>query len=65
MPKRKDEGNKLELVRLPYSFKFHKTFNGHCAEWLEVIEIMCNDIVGNYTKKEDQWMTAAFGTQEK
>jgi hypothetical protein len=65
MPKRKDEGNKLKLVRLPYRFKFHKTFSGLYAEWLEVIEIMCNEILGNYTKKEDQLMTAAFGTHEK
>jgi hypothetical protein len=65
MPKKKDEGKKFELVRLPYRFKFQKTFSGPCAEWLEVIEAMCNDIIGNYTKKEDQLMTAAFGTQEK
>jgi hypothetical protein len=26
---------------------------------------MCNDILGNYTKKEDQLMTAAFGTRPK
>jgi hypothetical protein len=65
MPKRKGEGNKLELVRLPYCFKFHKTFSDPCAEWLEVIETMCNEILGNYTKKEDQSMTAAFGTREK
>jgi hypothetical protein len=26
---------------------------------------MCNEILGNYTKKEDQLMTAAFGTQPK
>jgi hypothetical protein len=32
---------------------------------LEVIEITCNEILGNYTKKEDQLMTAAFGTREK
>ena len=25
---------------------------------------MCNEILGNYTKKEDQLMTAAFGTRE-
>jgi hypothetical protein len=53
MPKRKGEGNKLELVRLPYRFKFQNTFSGPCAEWLEVIETMCNEILGNYTKKED------------
>jgi hypothetical protein len=65
MPKRKDEGSKLELVRLPYRFKCHKTFDGPCSEWLEVIKPMCNDILGNYTKKEDQLMSAAFGTREK
>jgi hypothetical protein len=30
-----------------------------------MIETMCNEILGNYTKKEDQLMTAAFGTQSK
>jgi hypothetical protein len=30
-----------------------------------MIEVMCNEILGNYTKKEDQLMTAAFGTRPK
>jgi hypothetical protein len=30
-----------------------------------MIETMCNKNLGNYTKKEDQLMTAAFGTQPK
>jgi hypothetical protein len=65
MPKRKDEGEKFELVRLPYRFKFQNTFSGPCAEWLEIIETMCNEILGNYTKKKDQWMTTAFDTRKK
>jgi hypothetical protein len=28
-----------------------------------MIETMCNEILGNYTKKEDQLMTATFGTR--
>jgi hypothetical protein len=28
-------------------------------------ETMCNEILGNYTKKEDQLMTAAFSTRPK
>jgi hypothetical protein len=32
---------------------------------LEMIETMCNEILGDYTKKEDQLMTAAFGTRPK
>ena len=65
MPKKKDGGKKHELVRLPYRFKFEKQFKKPCKEWLEMIETMCNEILGNYTKKEDQLMTAAFGTRPK
>jgi hypothetical protein len=54
MPKVKGTKEKKELVRLPYRFKFEKQFKGPCQEWLEMIEAMCNEILGNYTKKEDQ-----------
>jgi hypothetical protein len=30
-----------------------------------MIETMCNGILGNYTKKEDQLMIVAFDTQKK
>jgi hypothetical protein len=30
-----------------------------------MVETMCNEILGNYTKKEDQLMIAAFGTRPK
>jgi hypothetical protein len=65
MPKLKGEKKKNELVRLPYHFKFKKHFKEPCQEWLDTIEVMCNEILGNYTKKEDQLMTAAFGTRLK
>jgi hypothetical protein len=65
MPKKKEEGKKYELVRLPYRFKFQKRFKEPCNEWLELIETICNEILGNYMKKEDQLMTAAFGTRPK
>jgi hypothetical protein len=65
MLKLKGENKKNELVRLPYHFKFKKHFKEPCQEWLEMIEAMCNEILGNYTKKEDQLMTAAFGTRPK
>jgi hypothetical protein len=63
--KRKEAGKKHELVRLAYRFKFEKQFKKPCKEWLDMIETMCNEILGNYTKKEDQLMTAAFGTRPK
>jgi hypothetical protein len=30
-----------------------------------MIETMCNEILGNYTKKEDQFMIVAFSTRKK
>jgi hypothetical protein len=65
MPKMKETKKKHELVRLSYRFKFEKQFKEPCQKWLEMIETMCNEILGNYTKKEDQLMTAAFGTRPK
>jgi hypothetical protein len=65
MPKLKGEKKKIELVRLPYHFKFKKYFKTPCQEWLDTIVVMCNEILDNYSKKEDQLMTAAFGTRSK
>jgi hypothetical protein len=65
MPKKKEAGKKHELVRLAYRFKFEKQFKNPCKEWLDMIEMMCNKVLGNYIKKEDQLMTAAFGTRPK
>jgi hypothetical protein len=65
MPKLEEEKKESELVRLPYHFKFKKHFKEPCQEWLDTIEVMCNEILGNYTKKEDQLMTAAFGSRPK
>jgi hypothetical protein len=51
MPMKKEGGKKYELDRLPFCFKFEKQFKKSCSEWLEMIEVMCNEILGNYTKK--------------
>jgi hypothetical protein len=58
-------GKKHELVWLSYRFKFEKQFKKPCKEWLDMIETMCNEILGNYTKKEVQLMTTAIGTRTK
>jgi hypothetical protein len=65
MPKLKGMKKAHELVQLPYRFKFEKQFKEPCQEWLEMIETVCNEVLGNYTKKEDQLMTAAFSTRPK
>jgi hypothetical protein len=51
MPKLEGEKKEGELVRLPYHYKFKKYFNAPCQEWLETIEVMCTEILGNYSKK--------------
>jgi hypothetical protein len=65
MPKLEGEKKKGEFVWLPYYYKFKKHFKVPCQEWLDAIEVMCNEILGNYSKEEDQLMTAAFGTRPK
>jgi hypothetical protein len=65
MPKKKEGGKKYELVRLPFRFEIEKQFKKPCTRWLEMIETMCNEILGSYTKKKDQLMTDAFGTRPK
>jgi hypothetical protein len=65
MPKLEREKKEGELVRLPYHYKFKKYFKAPCQEWLDTIEVMSTEILGNYSKKEDQLMRAAFGTRPK
>jgi hypothetical protein len=65
MPKLEGKKKEGELVRLPYHYKFKRHFKVPCQEWLVTIKVMCNEILGNYSKKEDQFMTAAFGTRPK
>ena len=59
---RKEKGGTYSVA---LSLKFKKHFKVPCQEWLDMIEVMCNEIRGNYSKKEDQLMTAAFGTRPK
>jgi hypothetical protein len=65
MPKLEGKKKEGELVRLPYHYKFKRHFKVPYQEWLDTIKVMCNEILGNYSKKEDQLMTAAFGTRPK
>jgi hypothetical protein len=65
MPKLEGKKKEGELIRLPYHYKFKRHFKVPCQEWLDTIEVMCNEILGNYSKKEDQLMTTAFDTRPK
>jgi hypothetical protein len=65
MPKLEGTKKEGKLIRLPYHYKFKKHFKVPCQEWLDTIKVMCNEILENYSRKEDQLMTAAFGTRPK
>jgi hypothetical protein len=65
MPKLEGKKKEGELIWLPYHYKFKKHLKVPCQEWMDTIEVMCNEILGNYSRKEDQLMTAAFGTRPK
>jgi hypothetical protein len=61
-----------DLVQEFLAFKIFPTMKERAMSKLEgkkkegdTIEVMCNEILGNYSKKEDQLMTAAFGTRPK
>lgn len=65
-PKKDDKEEKNnKLITLSFKLKEQASFQRPCAGWLEVIELSCNDIVGNYLIKEDQAMTTTYETREK
>lgn len=61
----KQEVGSGSLVRLKYKYKFKKVFGEPCDEWLDAIEAKCNKVFGNFVRKEDQTLMAAFEGQEK
>jgi hypothetical protein len=52
MPKLRGEKKKKELFRLPYHFKFKKHFKTPFQEWLDTIEVMCNESSTTILKKK-------------
>lgn len=53
MPNLKEGVDKGTLVRLSYRIKEQAMIKDPCAEWLDMIEMMCNEILISFTKKED------------
>lgn len=65
-PKKRDEETKSGVLKVfPYCFKKHPVFKCPCADWLTYIELVCDEILGNYTIKEDRLMMAAFSNRAK
>jgi hypothetical protein len=66
MPKetisKSDEGG---LVRLKYTFRYKDKFIEPDDDWLKCIEATSDELLGPYSKAEDNALSATFGGQKK
>jgi hypothetical protein len=53
------------LVRLKYTFRFGDKFDEPNDDWLKCIEATSDELLGAYSKTEDNVLSAAFGGQNK
>jgi hypothetical protein len=62
MPKEAAAGSSQgRLVYLKYSFKYRSQFEEPNDDWLDVIDTTSDELLGAYSKAEDDAMIAAFG----
>jgi hypothetical protein len=57
--------NKGGLVRLKYTFRFGDQFIKSDDDWLKCIEATSDELLGPYSKEEDNALSAAFGSRKK
>jgi hypothetical protein len=53
------------LVYLKYTFRFRNQFDEPNDDWLDAIEATSDELLGAYSRAEDEAMTAAFGARDK
>ena len=51
------------LVRLKYTFRFGDKFDEPNDDWLKCIEATSDELLGAYSKTEDNALSAAFGVR--
>jgi hypothetical protein len=54
-----------ELVRLKYTFRYGDKFDEPNDDWLKCIEVTSDELLGAYSKAEDNALSAAFGGRVK
>jgi hypothetical protein len=54
-----------DLVRLKYTFRYGDKFDEPNNDWLKCIEATSDELLGAYSKAEDNALSAAFGGQGK
>jgi hypothetical protein len=53
------------LVRLNYTFRFREKFDEPNDDWLKCVEATSDELLGAYSKAEDNALSAAFGGRGK
>ena len=53
------------LVYLRYTYRYRSQFDEPNDDWLEAIEATSDELLGGYTKAEDEALTTAFGARGK
>jgi hypothetical protein len=53
------------LVYLKYIFRYRDQFDEPSDDWLTCVEATSNELLGAYTRAEDDAMTLAFGGRDK
>jgi hypothetical protein len=59
------ESSEGGLVRLKYTFRFGEKFDEPNDDWLKCIEATSDELLGAYSKAEDNALSAAFGSRKK
>jgi hypothetical protein len=66
MPKDTAAGSsQVGLVYLKYTFRYRDQFDEPSDDWLACVEATCDELLGAYTRAEDDAMTLAFGGRGK
>jgi hypothetical protein len=59
------ESSEGELVRLKYTFRYGDKFDEPNDDWLKCIEVTSDELLGSYSKAEDNALSTTFGSQGK
>jgi hypothetical protein len=59
------ESSEGELVRLKYAFRYEDKFDEPNDDWLKCIEVTSDELLGSYSKVEDNALSKAFGGRGK
>jgi hypothetical protein len=59
------ESSEGELVRLEETFRYGEKFDEPNDDWLKCIEVTTDELLGSYSKVEDNALSTAFGNRGK